>query len=308
MKTVLITGGTGLLGTRLTQLLVSNNLKVIILSRSLKESTNKQIQYAKWNIEQQTIDNWAIEQADYIIHLAGASVAEKRWTKERKEEIIQSRTKTSELIVESLKKINNKVEAIISTSAIGWYGADTEKSIKNGFNENEKSDNNFLGTTCKLWEESIAPVLGLNKRLVILRVGVVLSKNGGAFVEFIKSFQFKIAAILGNGKQIVSWIHIDDACNMYLHAINNKNINGIFNCVAPKPVTNKNLIKTIAQLWHRGFYIPFYIPSFLIKIILGSFSIEVLKSTNISSEKIENSGFQFQYPTIDKAIQQLAEN
>ncbi len=308
MKTVLITGGTGLLGKRLSELLIERNYKVIIVSRQKKESKEENVQFAQWDIEKQTIDDWAIEQANYIIHLAGASVSEKRWTKKRKQEIIESRTKSSELIIESLKRIKNNVEAVVSASAIGWYGADTNDSINNGFSESNRVANNFLGLTCKQWEESIQPVENLNKRLAILRIGIVLSNRGGAFVEFIKSLKFRVASIIGNGNQIISWIHIDDVCNIFINSIENKSIKGAFNCVAPNPVSNKILMKTIGNIYCNNKFISIFIPTFLIKIFLGEFSIEVLKSTNVSSKKVEETGFEFQYPNIEKAIEQLKNN
>ncbi len=168
--------------------------------------------------------------------------------------------------------------------------------------------NNFLGLTCKQWEESIQPVENLNKRLAILRIGIVLSNRGGAFVEFIKSLKFRVASIIGNGNQIISWIHIDDVCNIFINSIENKSIKGAFNCVAPNPVSNKILMKTIGNIYCNNKFISIFIPTFLIKIFLGEFSIEVLKSTNVSSKKVEETGFEFQYPNIEKAIEQLKNN
>lgn len=308
MKTVLITGGTGLVGSSLTKILVEKNYNVIILSRNKKTSSNNKIKFAQWNIENQTIDNWAIEEADFIVHLAGASVSEKRWTEKRKKEIVESRTKSSSLIVGALNNISNNVKAVISASAIGWYGIDTEHSLINGFVESDDADDNFLGSTCKLWEESVQPVVELNKRLVILRMGVVLSNRAGAYVEFIKSLKFKVAAILGNGKQIISWIHIDDVCDIFIKAIEDESLKGTYNCVAPNPVSNKYFMNQLGKIYLNDFFIPLYIPSFLIKLMLGDFSIEVLKSTKVSSKKIENTSFQFKYKTIEAAIKQLKKN
>lgn len=305
MKTILITGGTGLVGTRLTETLLEKDYKVIILSRNKKQSSIKNLQFAQWNIEKQTIDQWAIEEADCIVHLAGAGVAEERWTKKRKKEIVESRTNSSAIIVWALQNISNKVKVVISTSAIGYYGIDTEESFFNGFKESDSFANNFLGTTCKLWEESILPVTELNKRLVIFRVGIVLSNKAGAFTQFTQSLKFKVAAFLGNGKQILSWIHIDDVCNIYIKAIEDETLSGTYNCVAPNSINNKTLMLKLAKYYCKNFFIPIYIPAFLIKLMLGDFSVEVLKSTTVSSKKIENTGFQFQYKTIDEAIENL---
>ncbi len=190
MATILITGGTGLVGKALGQALLEKGYTVIILSRQTgKKSAVANLSYAAWDAEKQTIDEEAISSADYIIHLAGAGVADKRWTKKRKQEIIDSRVNSSQLIVDSLKTIPNKVKAIVSASAIGWYGADPAIPNPKPFEENNPADETFLGNTCKLWEESIEPVTQSGKRLVKLRIGIVLSNDGGALSEFKKPLQ-----------------------------------------------------------------------------------------------------------------------
>ena len=307
METVLITGGTGLIGKGLTNVLLEKEYAVIILTRSPGKSisTNPQLSYASWDIEKQAIDSAAIEKANYIIHLAGASVAEKRWTDRRKKEILDSRVKSSALLADAVRKYGNNLKAFISSSAIGFYGAD---NFSNGnqqkFFENDLPTTDFLGSTCKKWEESIEPVASLGKRLVKLRTGIVLSNDGGALKEFTRPLKFGLATILGNGKQIISWIHIGDLVNMFLHAVENEKMNGVYNAVAPKPVSNKELILQLAKKRNR-FFIPFYVPSFILKIVLGEMSIEVLKSATVSSAKIEESGFEFLYPTIETAISNL---
>ncbi len=302
MATIIITGGTGLIGKELAKALLEKGYHVIILSR---RPADKQItgnlSYANWNVEQQTIDKEAIGAADYIIHMAGAGVADKRWTKKRKQEIISSRVESSKLIVDSLKTISNKIKAVISASAIGWYGPDSVISDPDPFTENNPADDSFLGNTCKQWEESIEPVTGLGKRLVKLRTGIVLSKKGGALKEFIKPLKFGIAAILGNGKQIISWVHIDDLVSMFIAAIENENINGVYNAVAPNPVSNKELTLQLAKN-KRKFFIPIHIPSFILKLVLGEMSIEVLKSVTVSSDKIQQTGFQFKFLSIKEAL------
>ncbi len=308
MATVLITGGTGTIGNMLSTLLREQGYIVNLLSRSKgnEASTKNNGQTFLWNIHQQTIDQEAISTADFIIHLAGAGVADKRWSKKRKQEIVDSRTQSSQLIVDAITKIPNKVQAVISASAIGWYGPDRINQ-QVAFNESEKWHPDFLGRTCYLWEQSIAPVLSLGKRLVFLRTGIVLSNKGGAFVEFKKPLLFKIAAILGKGDQIISWIHIDDLCNQYIFAINNASMNGVYNAVAPNPVTNKDLTISLAKKIAGAFYIPLHIPAFVLKIILGEMSIEVLKSTKVSASKMLKIGYSFVYPTIDDAINELTQ-
>ncbi|MEQ1800154.1 MAG: TIGR01777 family oxidoreductase, partial [Lacibacter sp.] len=237
MATICITGGTGLIGTALSQYLSAKGHAIIILSRTAKPSSAKGISYAAWNVEVGTIDREAIASSDYIIHLAGAGVADKRWTKKRKAEITNSRAHGGQLLVKALTEIPNNVKAVICSSAIGWYGPDNGKP----FVETDPVNNDFLGETCRVWEEATEPVKQLGKRLVKLRTGIVLSNNGGALKEFKNPLRFGLATILGSGKQMISWIHVDDLCRMYEEAIQNEQLNGIYNAVAPNPVTNKDL-------------------------------------------------------------------
>ena len=306
MPTVIITGGTGLVGKALGQALLAKGYIVIVLTRGGMSTDDGRpgtggLRYAQWNIDKKTIEDKAIAEADYIIHLAGAGVADKRWTKKRKQEILDSRVNSSKLIVDSLKTIPNKVKAVVSASAIGWYGPDAVIPNPNPFEEDNPAANDFLGTTSKQWEESIEPVEMLGKRLVKLRTGIVLSKNGGALKEFKKPLTFGVAAILGSGKQIISWIHIDDLVNMFIAAIENESMNGAYNAVAPNPVSNKELTLKLAKSRNK-FFVPVHVPSFILKIALGEMSIEVLKSATVSCSKVQFSGFDFLYPDIVTAV------
>ncbi|MER3471368.1 MAG: TIGR01777 family protein [Chitinophagaceae bacterium] len=305
MATVLITGGTGLIGTALTQALIDKGYNVIVLTRDpSQQRASKNKSFAQWNIKDQTIDRNAIIKADYIVHLAGANVAEKRWTDKRKLEIIDSRTKSAALLVKALKDIPNTVKAVISASAIGWYGPDPEIPNPHPFTENAPANSDFLGTTCQQWEESIGPVISLGKRLVILRTGIVLSNEDGAYAEFKKPIKFGIAPILGSGRQVVSWIHITDMVRMYIEAIENEQWNGIYNAVTPVPVNNKTLITTIAKST-KSFYLKVPVPAFALKAALGEMSIEVLKSCTVSAKKVEHAGFQFFFSNIETAVNNL---
>ncbi|MBB1282827.1 TIGR01777 family protein [Flavisolibacter sp. BT320] len=303
MATIVITGGTGMVGTALTKLLVDKGHEIIILTRKAKLAKGN-IQYKEWNVDKGTIDASAITEADYIVHLAGANVADGRWTEKRKKMIIDSRVKSGELLVKTLHQHPNKVKAVISASAQGWYGPDPQIPNPRPFTETDPAHNDFLGTTCKAWEDAITPVTQQGKRLVIFRIGIVLSNEGGAYAEFKKPVTFGGATILGNGKQVISWIHIRDLIRLFAAAIENDSWKGVYNAVAPNPVSNQTLILQIAK--ERGkFYVPFKVPSFALKIALGEMSIEVLKSVTVSANKVLDTGFEFLYPTIGKAVAAL---
>ena len=315
MPTVLITGGTGLIGTALSQYLLNDGYDVIVLSRNPRETAARHtvgsarnsfrssgnIFYSRWDIENMTIDETAFREADYIVHLAGAGVAEKRWTEARKKEIVESRTRSSELLIKYLSNHQNKVKAVISASAIGWYGPDKGKI----FTEQDSASGDFLGTTCVAWEKSIEPVTQMGKRLVKLRAGIVLSNDGGAMVEFKRPIRLGLASVLGDGKQIVSWVHIDDVCRAYIYAIENMTMQGVFNLVAPQPVSNEELTLNLARKMKGKLFIRSKVPSSVLKLMLGELSIEVLKSANVSCKKLQDEGFVFQFPSLDAALNDL---
>jgi len=309
MTTILITGGTGMIGKALTLALLEKNYKVIILSRQTTqrqpETTN--LFYSAWDVNGQTIDKDAISKDDYIINLAGAGIADKRWRKKRKQEIINSRARSGELLVKALQDIPNKIKAVISASAIGWYGADAVIPDPKPFREDDPHDGSFLGETCKLWEQSVEPLRKLGKRLVKIRTGIVLSNEGGALKEFKRPLRFGVAAILGDGRQVISWIHIDDLVRLYIAAIEDETLNGVYNAVAPRPVSNKEFTMQLARIQKGNFFIPVYVPSFVLKLVIGEMSIEVLKSATVSCDKIHYTGFTFLHPTIEAALKNLEE-
>ena len=291
-----------MIGRALTKALVKLGHHVIILSRQKKDSTEKNISYAQWNVDAQTIDADAVQQADYIVHLAGAGVADSRWTEARKKEIVESRTKSGTLLANTLQNTSHHVKAVVSASAIGWYSADPSIPNPQPFTEDAPADGSFLGQTCKQWEASMAPVAQVT-RLVTYRIGIVLSNEGGAYKEFKKPLQFGTASILGSGKQVISWIHVDDLVRLFLLAIENEHLHGVYNAVAPHPVSNKTLVLQMAK--QKSVAIPVHVPAIALKLALGEMSIEVLKSATVSSQKIEAAGFTFQYPTIEKAVNNL---
>ncbi|MBU6159143.1 MAG: TIGR01777 family oxidoreductase, partial [Bacteroidetes bacterium] len=215
MATICITGGTGMIGTGLALYLSGKGHQIHILTRNPSAyPSTANIRYFSWDPDLEKLDPVALEKADALIHLAGANVAEKRWAAKRKKEILDSRVKSSQLITRALRQYPHNIQCVASASAIGWYGPD-EKNI---FTENMPAHNDFLGNTCRAWEESIEPVTNLGIRLVKLRTGIVLSNEGGALEEFKKPLRFGIAPILGSGRQIISWIHIQDLIRLFEYA------------------------------------------------------------------------------------------
>jgi hypothetical protein len=304
MKNILIAGGSGLVGKRLTEMLLDKGYSVTILTRSSNiVSNNPNIFFANWNTDKQTIDEQAVSKADAIINLAGAGVADKRWSLERKKEIVDSRVNSGRLIVNSLQRIPNNVNVVVNASAIGWYAPNQQSNEI--YQEEEPANIDFLGETCKQWELSIHPISLTKRRLVKLRIGIVLSKDGGALKEFLKPLKFGVATILGSGKQKISWIHIDDLCRMFIAAVEQESMNGVYNAVSPMVTTNSKLNIALAKKLRGKFYIPIFVPKFLLKIVLGELSVEVLKSSDISCKKIHDAGFQFLYPSIESAFEQM---
>ena len=296
MKKVIITGGTGLVGQRLTTLLKHKGFEVNILCRNPKRPNE-----FKWNIDEHYIDERVFEQASAIIHLAGAGVAEKRWTEERKKEIIESRTKSARLLYKYLSGSKYPVASFISASAVGFYG-DRKSEL---LTEDSANGSGFLAEVCKVWEEEAEKFSALNIAVSKIRIGIVLSKDGGALPKLDFPIKFGIGAYIGDGKQFVPWIHIDDLCNIFIHLLEN-NLHDTYNGCAPDIKTNKEMSETIAEVLHRPF-IPFPAPGFILKTVMGEMASMLLMSNNCSSQKIINTGFVFQYPELKEALQNIYE-
>jgi uncharacterized protein (TIGR01777 family) len=310
-KTILISGGTGMVGTALTQYLVHHGFSVIILTRNPKAANNPvaektKVRFAQWDIKNQSIEAWAVSEADALIHLAGAGVVAKPWTEAYKKEILDSRVESSRLLVNAIAKHGTRLKTVVSASAIGWYGEDAFDG-QGPFTEEAPPASGFLGDTCKAWEESIAPVKDLGKRLVICRIGIVLSNEGGALPEFKKPLAFRVAGVLGSGKQMISWIHIEDLCRIFHFAIEHSEAQGVYNATAPSPVSNRELTISLARALYGNAFLTMPVPVFVLKIMLGDRSIEVLKSTAVSSAKLTKAGFQFHFPSIERALEELAQ-
>jgi uncharacterized protein len=302
MAIVLITGGTGMIGKALTKALLEKGYGVTILTRKKPAGTpDPGINYAEWDIKNQTIEQDAIANADHIIHLAGANVGEKRWTKKRKKEIVDSRVRSGELLIKAMRDIPNKIKTLVSASGIGWYGPDPSIPNPHPFKEDAPAFNDFLGQTCLQWERCLDPATELGKRVVRLRTGIVISEEGGAMEEFRRPLKFGFATILANGRQVVSWIDLRDLVQLIIKAIEDPQLSGPYNAVAPNPVTNKQLVLQLAKSTGK-FYVTVHVPTFVLKLVLGEMSIEVLKSATVSCEKINAAGFSFQFPDIEASV------
>lgn len=297
MDTILITGGNGLIGKHLSKVLRAKGYHISILSRTTNEAPNVYF----WDIGKNFIEPKAIQEANYIIHLAGAGIADERWTNKRKKELVNSRVESTKLLYENVLKLNPNLKGFIAASGIGYYGTVTSVKI---MTENDPPGNDFLAKTCMLWEQESLKFDAINIRTVILRTGVVLTEQGGALEKLIKPIKLGMGAILGTGKQYVPWIHINDICNMYVEAIENKKIHGIYNAVAPEHITNTELTKNIAAALHKKIRLP-NIPSLVLKAMLGKMAVVLLEGSRISCEKIEKEGFQFQFPKLNNALKHL---
>ncbi len=296
-KNVLITGGTGFIGKYLTRSLIQNDFSVSIFSRSGKKNTDA-ISYFKWDIDSHYIDEEAVLKADYIIHLAGEGIADKRWSNNRKEAIVQSREKSIQLIYDVLKKHNKKLDAFVSASGVGIYGAVNGPEV---CTETSAAVNDFLGTTCQKWEAAADTIASLGIRTVKIRTGLVLGKEEGFLKKLTPIFKMKLGSALGSGKQYMPWIHIDDLCAIYLQSIQNDQMSGAYNAAINDNTNNEIFSKTLAKVYGYSIWLP-KVPAFLIQIVLGEMSLIILKGRRVSSDKIEKTGFQFQFKSLELAL------
>ena len=294
---ILITGATGLVGKELVQLLLSKNHSVNYLTTSLSKIESKpNYKGFYWNPQQGKIDENCLYEVDVIVHLAGATIA-KRWTNAYKQEIIESRILSSELLYNLVRKTPNQVKQFVSASGTASYPESFTKVYDETTKETEDS---FLSNVVKKWEESANRFQVLGLKVGILRTGIVLSKDGGALLEMAKPIKLGLGAYMGNGKQMQSWIHIDDLVALYSFVIE-KQLEGVYNAVTSNPVSNAKLTKVIAKKLKKPLFLP-NIPQFLMKLILGEMSYLLFTSKKLSSQKIQDLGFEFQFPEIEQAI------
>lgn len=299
-KNVLITGGSGLVGQRLSELLIEKGYTVSHLSR--KEDLSGSIKKYRWDATTGYFEANCLKNIDHIIHLAGAGVADKRWTDARKKEILDSRIESTKLLYKNLNNRPNQVKSIVSASAIGYYGFSSENII---FNEKSKVGTDFLAKVTEAWELETESFDKLGIRNVRLRIGVVLSEKGGALPQMVNPVKYFAGMAIGSGQQTISWISLDDLCNLFIYSIENESIRGIYNAVAPNPVSNKEFTKIIGKVLHRPIW-PINLPEFLLKIILGEMAQIVTKGSAVSNHRIANeTNFEYQFTTLEPCLQNL---
>ena len=297
---VLVTGATGLIGQQLVDVLIQNDHTVHYLTTSPLKIQNKANYFGFfWNPQEGKIDENCIEGVDVIVHLAGASIS-KRWTNSYKQELIESRVLSANLLFNLLKKKTNQVKHFISASGTAIY-PDSYDVI---YDESSKQiDTTFLGHVVVKWEESADQFKLLNLKVTKLRTGVVFSEKGGALLEMIKPIKMYLGSGFGLGKQMQSWIHLIDIANLYYFVIQNQT-EGIINAVAPDYVTNQELTKALAKHLKRPLFLP-NIPQFIMKLLLGEMSILLFNNKKIIPKRALSLGFKFQFDTVEKALQNI---
>ena len=298
-SSVLITGGSGLIGRYLTSVLLAEGFKVAHLSRNTNQFGK--VRVFRWDPEKGILDPVVFEGVDYIVNLAGANIGEKRWTGVRKMEIESSRINSTKLLFRVIKEYKIPIKAFISASAVGYYGSINSDKI---FTENDPPADDFLGTVCGKWEESADNFSGIGARVVKIRTGVVMEKDDSALSKMMMTARFGFLVRTGNGKQYMPWIHIKDLCDIYLKAITDQKMEGAYNAVSPQHTTHKVFVKTLAQVMQKIVF-PVSVPGFILKAALGEMSEVVLKGSRVSAEKIIKSGYTFFYPDLAGALKEV---
>ncbi len=296
-KKVLITGGTGLIGKRLTQMLLEKGYEVAFLSR--EKANIPSVQVFEWDINKGYIEEGALENLHFLVHLAGTNVGEGRWTEERKKSILESRTESIRLIARKLVEKHVKPAAFVSASGISYYGQDTGDARNT---ENTLAGNDFLSHVSVEWEKAADEIAASGVRTVKLRTGIVISKAGGAIPKMALPARFGVGAPLGSGKQWMSWIHLDDMCRLYIEALENDNWQGTYNAVAAPPVTNEELTKAICKVLNRPQWFP-NVPAFALKLAFGEMAAVVLGGNYVVNERIvHETEFEYRYRKLEDAL------
>jgi len=298
MKSVVIAGGSGIIGTRLRSILSSKGYKVLILTRDKSKVANTP-DHLFWSVSEGIIDK-RLQKADYIVHLAGAGIADSRWSPNRKKRIIDSRVDSTRLIIDTLVDRSIRPMGYIAASAIGYYGDGGAQLLTE---ETPVVTQEFLSDVCVAWEDAAKQAAEVSNHLSILRIGTVLSPEGGALAKMDKTIPFGIANYIGSGEQYMSWIHLDDICGIIVHAIEH-HIDGIYNAVAPEAISNKAFTDALRrEINKKALLLP--APTMAIKLIFGEMARVVLNSSNVSADKIIETGYTFEYPTLATALAAL---
>lgn len=297
--TVLITGGTGLIGSTLLDLLHGAGYTLRILSRSGRSVANARS--FRWDINKGSIEEGALEGVDHIIHLAGTNIGSGRWTKARRKKIIDSRVLSARLLFDSVEKRNPDLKSFTSASATGYYGAVSTDKV---FSEDDPPGSDFLSRVCVEWEKAAGLFRSGGYRTSIVRTGIVLSKKGGMLKRVLPLVNMRFLPLFGNGKHYLPWIHIDDLCSVYLKILSDKGMDGVFNAVGPEHVTYRDFIRTLSSVKNKKILMP-PTPELMWKVIFGKQSSMLLEGSRVSAEKIIDAGYSFSYPTIGKALSEL---
>lgn len=297
MESVLITGGSGLIGSYLTRLLLDKGFRVSHLTRDPHRVHLSSVRQFRWDPNEKYIEPAALEH-DYIIHLAGADISEKRWTNDRKKILYESRVGTAALLTERILQAENKPKAYISASATGYYGAVTGL---HPFKEEDRSGTDFLAKLCVEWERVATPLAQNNIRTVFIRTPFVLSPVGGGLSKLLKAAQYSILAQLGTGKQIMPWVHITDIVNAYYFAMTNDKMRGAFNVVSDDLKTNREFTACIYKHLGKKQLLP-GVPELILRIGIGELAKTLTHGSPVSNERIKKYGFDFLYETLSHAL------
>jgi uncharacterized protein (TIGR01777 family) len=302
MQTVLITGGTGLIGSALCRYLRGAGYRIIILTRRKPAPTaDPGLTYTSWNPGLDRMDAGMLRGVDYIIHLAGASIMKGRWSEKRKNEILESRVAGTRLLSEKLRNTPHHVKAFISASATGYYGDRPHELCT----EETGKGNGFLSEVCDLWEAEAWKIARPGIRVVMLRTGIVLNRTEGLLPALARPLTAGVTAIAGNGSQWISWIHLQDIVRIYGAALEDESMRGVFNAVSPFPVTQGRLATDLARTIRRNFAVRLHAPPAMIGFLMGQRGLESLKSCKASAEKLLDTGFEFSYPAVSGALEAL---
>jgi uncharacterized protein (TIGR01777 family) len=300
MAKILITGANGLIGSRLQQILLAKGYQINTLGRTVKTPADKQVRAFLWDVEKQKIDAKALDGVDAVIHLAGAGVADQRWTDARKKEIMDSRIQSTQLLYKTMENQAHQVKTIVSASAVGYYGDCGDEILK----ETHAPAANFLAEVTRRWEEEVAKFDGIDIRHVSCRIGIVLAKNGGALPELVKTIPLGVAGYFAKEPLFYPWVHLDDVCGIMVHALENIRLTGSYNTTGPKPVSIKDLMKAILDAKKsKAILVP--IPPFALKLALGEMAEMLLSSQRCSDDKILKTGYKFQFPELKGALENI---